>query len=83
MPPISDIDSLLDILMAGADVSLSDKWLCSLARLQSIMEDTSNTLHRISAAAFDEPSTQYQLKMAERRLDIWKTSIPEGVDSRE
>jgi hypothetical protein len=83
MPPTSYIERLLDILLADADVSLSDKWLGSLVRLQSIMEDASNTLHRTSAEAFDEPSSPYQLKMAKRRLEIWKTSIPEGIDARE
>jgi hypothetical protein len=83
MPPPSDIERLLDILLTEADVSLSDRWLGSLIRLQSIMEDASNTLHQTPAEAFDDPSSQYQLKMAERRLENWKTSIPEGVDARE
>jgi hypothetical protein len=47
------------------------------------MDDASNTLHRTSAEAFDEPSTQYQLKIAQQRLQSWKMSIPEGIDVRE
>lgn len=83
MPPTSNIERLLDLSLADADGSLSQKWLGSLIRLQSIMENASHTLHRTSAELFDHPSSQYQLKMAERRLESWKTSIPEGVDARE
>ena len=83
MPLTSDIENFLAILTAEGDICPSDNWICSLVRLQSMMDEALNTLHLTPAESFDKSSTQCELKMAEQRLRKWKTSIPEHGDTRE
>ena len=75
----------LDIMSAGPNVQAADEWLCTLIRLQQIVDDSSQLLGPIDprvAEAFDDPSTQYKLKMLERRLESWRKSAPGAVDDR-
>ncbi|KAH8656702.1 hypothetical protein BGZ60DRAFT_146075 [Tricladium varicosporioides] len=71
-------------LLENPSVTASDRTLCSLVRLQTIVEDTSMTMGQISCdreIEFDKPSTQYHLIALRQRLDQWKESISEELES--
>ncbi len=83
MPPTSDPEPLIRILLSDPAEPLSDQWLCSLVRLQLIMEDISNIFSGVNGfEEFDKPSTQYKLQMSRQRLQSWKDTTPGGVDTR-
>lgn len=86
MLPVSDPETYLAVLSSDPDLSPSDQWLCSLVRLQSIMDDVSNTFNSSNPQIlenFDLPSTQYKLQMFRQRLQSWKISAPRSIDARE
>lgn len=76
----------MQILSSDSPADLSDQWLCSLVRLQMILDDVSTILGFTNTSpiqAFDQPSTRYTREMLEQRLKGWKESVPTGIDKRE
>ncbi|KAH8596193.1 hypothetical protein B0O99DRAFT_686236 [Bisporella sp. PMI_857] len=62
----------------------NDSWLCRLVELQQVVEDASvllNDLTTIKDESFDNPKTQYMMKMFHERLGD-QTSSSDHVDSR-
>ncbi|EXJ87472.1 hypothetical protein A1O3_04432 [Capronia epimyces CBS 606.96] len=84
--PTSEVDSCLAVLSRNESHQphLHDRWLCSIVRLQMILEDVSNILAPVSVGTsgqtFDEPAMQYKMSMLQRRVEDWKSTVPVGVD---
>ncbi len=82
MPPASDPEPFIKILLSDPDEPLSDQWLCNLVRLQLILEDVSNVFGTDEVEEFDKPRTQYKLQMSRQRLQSWKDTATTGIDIR-
>ena len=81
--PALHIRNFVNTLTGEENAMHSDRWLCSLVRLQLIVDEALNTLHVTPAEEFDKPGTQHQLKMSQQRLQDWKECTPKELNSRE
>ncbi|OAP63413.1 hypothetical protein AYL99_02640 [Fonsecaea erecta] len=85
MPPSSRLEACINVLLTALPVTPSDALLCSLVRLQVILDNVSNTFDSGDKKAdgdFDSPTVQYQLRTFQERLRSWEASTPEFVDDR-
>ncbi|OAG40436.1 hypothetical protein AYO21_05336 [Fonsecaea monophora] len=85
MPPSSKLEACISVLSTAASVPTSDALLCSLARLQLILDNVSNTFDpgdKQAIGEFDSPTVQYQLKRFQERLASWNASESSFVDDR-
>ncbi|KIY03393.1 uncharacterized protein Z520_00084 [Fonsecaea multimorphosa CBS 102226] len=84
MPPSSNLEACISVLSAADSVlTPSDALLCSLVRLQVILDNVSNTFDpgdKKACGEFDSSTVQYQLRTFQERLHSWETSASNFVD---
>lgn len=86
MPSSSYVEACIDVLSTTTPEPASDSLLCSLIRLQVILDDVSNTLNRRDTGPigdFDSPAIQYQLQAFKERLGRWNASASNSIDGRQ
>lgn len=79
------MDECLKQLENGSTSYAGDKWTCSVARLQRIMEEIKFMLDLDGESpniSFAEPRVQYQVKMFESQLSNWRQTVPADIDQR-
>ncbi|KIW23340.1 uncharacterized protein PV07_11548 [Cladophialophora immunda] len=85
MPPSSNLEACIDVLSTANSMPRSDALLCSLVRLQVILDNVSNTFDagdKKAVGEFDSATVQYQLRTFQDRLGSWNTSASNFVDQR-
>ncbi|KIX01619.1 uncharacterized protein Z518_09345 [Rhinocladiella mackenziei CBS 650.93] len=81
----SHLDECLDTLSKSPYALPSDKWLCATIGLQRIAEEVAVAFHMDDPGAdlnFTEPRVQYQLRLFQRQLQQWETSLDPSLDRR-